>query len=1033
MNRIITLALCFIFGCIVSAQRGVIRYTQEAGLISNSVNDIAYDELGFLWIATDKGIERFDGQRFLHFRHDPDDPTTICSDRVLRVYFDPNGFIWGATLRGGLIRIQIQTFAIRNFVHQQRVVGSVSDNYITEIMSDRIGQMWFSPYQRGLDLFNARKNKFTNFRPSSEHRELDPTKSDEFSAVVTDRNNANFLWCASKAGLFLFNKQLKSWSYYPIRNDRLMEKDQLNGLEADMRCIETDGKGNLYIGSAGGGLLYFDKYQGLYRTFKTQTNKEINVDNNTFTAIKWRDSRYLYVCSPKSEFQLFDTKRKVFISYNENEQIIKGSQRIARFGSQIAVAGSESGIYIHNESIIFGKRVRYPFHFQTMAFSNQDNSWIAIDGTEHCFIKKNRLQPTIIRMTSSNGGQFYPEKITFFNNYGYVLISKTGIATVNMEGKLNLLVDFRDRKTKKIVELTSPIAYFNDGDTVIWLGTKSAGILRYSLTTKRLKFFKRGVGKNQELHHRHTNISCFSKYKNLLFFGCNEGIGCIDLKRRIVIPTLISSAVPRDQVKSMVTDRFGHLWIGTLANGLHVLDVKSGRNRRVFVSRDGLQNQQVDALKKTKIYIWVQTANGISVINSANYAIQSIENQHGIDQINDIVVHSNKLYFLKDAGYVEVTNASGLPRRNQPKPYIQRVHTLNGEVFKENRTVFDYFENNISFEFGVLDFSTSANNFVTYRLKGLETAWRSGNGRDEADYFNLPGGEYVFQVRVMENGVSSIKEYPLRITPPFWVNWWFIGLVFVVSISLVWWYLRSRIQRVKTNERMRSDFNRQINEMESKALRAQMNPHFLFNSLNSIRLFILKNESENASDYIAKFSKLLRMILNHSRQDMIQVFDEIQSLKLYLEFERLRFDQGFDFDIQIDGQQVLDCLLPPMIVQPFVENAIWHGLMPRNDGSGYIQIKFIREPHRLLITVEDNGIGRKSAAEINKKTALKEGSVGLQITKDRLRSLTKRTRRLNDYMVEDLMDEAGNPKGTLIRLYFEISDSKITGQNNTND
>jgi sensor histidine kinase YesM len=221
---------------------------------------------------------------------------------------------------------------------------------------------------------------------------------------------------------------------------------------------------------------------------------------------------------------------------------------------------------------------------------------------------------------------------------------------------------------------------------------------------------------------------------------------------------------------------------------------------------------------------------------------------------------------------------------------------------------------------------------------------------------------------------------------------------------------------------MRTEFDRQINEMESKALRAQMNPHFLFNSLNSIRLFILKNEVESASDYIAKFSKLLRMILNHSRQDMITVYDEIQTLKLYLEFERLRFDKGFEFDLQIDGQEVLDCYLPPMIIQPFVENAIWHGLMPRPDDKGYIKVSFQKEPGRLYVTVLDNGIGRDKARENDRKASLKEGSVGLQITKERLRTLTRRTGRLNDFVVEDLMDEKNRPKGTLIKLYFETED-----------
>jgi sensor histidine kinase YesM len=161
------------------------------------------------------------------------------------------------------------------------------------------------------------------------------------------------------------------------------------------------------------------------------------------------------------------------------------------------------------------------------------------------------------------------------------------------------------------------------------------------------------------------------------------------------------------------------------------------------------------------------------------------------------------------------------------------------------------------------------------------------------------------------------------------------------------------------------------------------------------------------------------MILNHSRQDLIPVYDEIQSLKLYLEFERLRFGEDFDFDLQIDGQQVLDFQIPPMIIQPFIENAIWHGLMPKKGGNGKIRVSFQKQMSGLYIMIEDNGVGRDLAKLNNRKRSLKEGSVGLQITKERLESLSMLSKRQNYFEIEDLFDKNGNPTGTLVTLYFE--------------
>ena len=244
----------------------------------------------------------------------------------------------------------------------------------------------------------------------------------------------------------------------------------------------------------------------------------------------------------------------------------------------------------------------------------------------------------------------------------------------------------------------------------------------------------------------------------------------------------------------------------------------------------------------------------------------------------------------------------------------------------------------------------------------------------------------------------------------------------LIAVTSFWMRVRSLKARFETELKRRVD--REMN-LEAKALRAQMNPHFLFNSLNSIRLFVLRNDHEKAQDYISKFSRLLRMILNNSRRESIRVYDEIQSLKLYLEFERLRFDRDFDFNISISGQDVLDFQIPPMIIQPFVENAIWHGLMPRKDTAGEINVSFRLESAKLLIEVRDNGVGRQRKKPGRSLPVVKKGSVGLKITKDRLRSLSRKSGKLNDFELVDLFDEKGRSSGTLVKLYFQTNDNPL--------
>lgn len=1014
--------ICLFFAVPIFGQRGVISYNREEGLISNEVNDLTFDAEGFLWITTNNGIDRFDGQRFIHFKNDPDDPTSICNDRVLEICFDPKGFVWASTLNGGLIRISTKDFQVKNFVHQEKVKGTISDNYITEIQSDKNGLMWFSPFQRGLDVYNPEKNQFFNYKPSREHKELDPTKSDEFTAIEADHINSNFLWCASKIGLFLFNKQLKSWSYYPLRKDRLIVGEINSPKTLEMTSLNSDAKGNLYIGTAHGELLYFDKYQGLFKLYRLK--HPTTLETSEITDIEWKDSRYLYVCFNKEELHLFDTKTKTFINYNPKEFIIQQPKRITCFGNQIAVSTSNGGFYMHNDAKIFGKKKILNFEFQDFIFGESSEQWLGIDW-EGGYLQQDKNLNQVQGKWTKNILYQAPAQLHSSKKFGPLIHTSHGLFSI-ASGQTTPLIFWAELGLKPD-DFFAPFAGILDKNDCFWFGTKSNGIYMYELAKKKIYHFKRGKGKGQEINHRHTYVSSMTLHKNLLYFGCYDGIGCIDIQKKKVVPTLVSKSVPRDQIRSLEFDPKGYLWVGTLANGLYVISPENGRTLKVFQSKDGILNNQVDQTVLFHDQIWVKTTSTLLSINWKNYSLRSLEVQNGIENISKIVPSDTKLYFIQRNSYIEVSKKNSRPQMNYARPYIQRVHTINSTENSLNQKMFAYYENNISFKFGVQDYSTTGNNHVSYRLKGLEEKWRSGNSKDDAEYYNIPGGDYVFQVKVIKNGTPTYAFYSFSVIPPFWKTWYFIFISIVVTFSIVFIYLRERINQIKNNEYIRTEFNKQINEMEAKALRAQMNPHFLFNSLNSIRLFLLKNEVQNASDYITKFSKLLRMILNHSRLDLIPVKDEIQSLRLYMEFERLRFDSGFKFELLTEGDGVLDCSIPPMIIQPFVENAIWHGLMPRQDDLGKISVLFNKTTNGLRVIVEDNGIGREEAAKMNKKTINKEGSVGLQITKDRLRSLSKRTKRMNDYVMEDLYDEFDNPCGTKIELFFELEDSNFNG------
>ncbi|HVU55618.1 MAG TPA: histidine kinase [Puia sp.] len=210
-------------------------------------------------------------------------------------------------------------------------------------------------------------------------------------------------------------------------------------------------------------------------------------------------------------------------------------------------------------------------------------------------------------------------------------------------------------------------------------------------------------------------------------------------------------------------------------------------------------------------------------------------------------------------------------------------------------------------------------------------------------------------------------------------------------------------------------------ELEIQALRSQMNPHFIFNCLNAINRFILGHETEAASDYLTKFSRLMRMIMNHSRHSTISLTEELEVLQLYLDMEKLRFKDAFDYVILHDDELDMgEIYIPPLLLQPFVENAIWHGLMHKTE-RGLLTIELHAEGDLLTCIIQDNGVGRQRAGTLKSKSAQKHKSMGLQITAERLNLLTGNGAPGHYFDIEDLYDEDGRPSGTRVVLKIRIA------------
>jgi len=258
----------------------------------------------------------------------------------------------------------------------------------------------------------------------------------------------------------------------------------------------------------------------------------------------------------------------------------------------------------------------------------------------------------------------------------------------------------------------------------------------------------------------------------------------------------------------------------------------------------------------------------------------------------------------------------------------------------------------------------------------------------------------------------------------FLKQFWYIPIFLLAIIIGIIVFFRWRIKAIQKRDKERNELQNQLMQMEMQALRSQMNPHFIFNAINSIQHYVLTNEKDLANKYLVKFARLMRNVLELTKQELVHINDEIETIKLYVEIEALRFEDIFSFKLNIaPGLENSKIQVPPLIIQPFVENAIWHGLLLK-EGQKELTINIFGSDGELIIEVEDNGIGREAAKEFD-KNKLKGKSFGMEITKDRLGILEKMIGTPIHFKIIDKTMESDGTLGTKVIITVKLKNQQV--------
>lgn len=677
-----------------------------------------------------------------------------------------------------------------------------------------------------------------------------------------------------------------------------------------------------------------------------------------------------------------------------------------------------------------------------------------------------------------NGDVVFPNKFIsdiYINNEGSLVLSTFGEGAIFISNLNTQQFSFlRDEKVRQIT---------SDYDSTIFVGTNQGNIYSIKQNRKLLLFTNPenvkvevlGFWKEQSiLAHSMGNGARFSKWdgvklkeiafrpgsfknsyfsKNIAYLSFNHGVEKYaiegDDSKFEKIPYLQnrSYCVAHDEAtQTIYTSTTNGVQTIDKNDNLHILKFNqkpiysssivygSGnifiatRNNGILIYVNNKLLKQIpfpNSIQKIEIHnnnIFILSNRSLYTINRKNHQFKRQTKAVGIsmDNVIDFHILQNKLY-ITNSESVESIPLTALFKASKIFPIeISKVLVNNKINWSSNLSAN---QRKIEFTFKVSTLRYRDNIKYRYKLTGYDTAWQEAlYSQNRVTYNALSAGNYRFVVQSLnQKSLSEPATYSFSIAPPIYQTWWFISLailLFGATIALIFLFQIKRIRKKNKEKLENQQIQKDLLESELKALRSQMNPHFIFNSLNSIQDLILREDKESSYDYIVLFAKLVRNTLNYSNTDFIPIDKELEFLDVYLSLEKLRFGDNFEYSIQYEGAK--DINVPSMLVQPFIENALVHGLIHKK-GLKKLDITFIRS-EGLTCTVIDNGIGRTKANEIQQRQRGDHSSFALTAIEQRLKLLNLQLGgEIGKYKITDLYED-GDPVGTKVEINIPFRD-----------
>lgn len=1005
----------------------------EQGLSQNSVRSVFQDSRGLMWLGTWDGLNRFNGLSFHIIRsHFWGEPGHLSNHTINVIYEDSNNYMWIGT-DYGLNRLDPKTLTFKTFFHEPDNPQSLPSDTIKDITSDQQGNLWIGT-QQGLaklvdtsgifmrvtpgdgrsaqvrtllsgpgeklwvgtanGLFVKKLNKQTIQRVTDPKTNICPLISSGVNVIK--QLNSRLIMVGTEKGVSLLDFQGACKGYItPENSNRQLKNPYIMDL-----CLDRTGK--VWIATSGGGISFYYPQNG-----KVQSLDEIpeyEAINEPFVnRIYENEQGIIWIGYAWKGLVKVVPARNYFNKYSKGDQpgtglVGNSVWTVQEVKNNTFFVGTDKGISV----LVSGEGITNHLTTKDGLSTNYIRSLLKCRDNAIWIGTNDR---GLIRLTTLNGDT----SMEFFGH--------------KAQGKYNALYNNTVR------------SLLQDHAGYIWAATNH-GLYRFhpdSMSHTFTTFLHESHNPGSISHN--MIYSVFEDKNNTIWLGTYNGLNKYNRETGMFTVYKHTAGDPAslstNRVFGISQDNRGILWIGTMGGGLNKMDPITGKFSH-YVHTHGLVNNVVyDIIPDEMGHLWLSTNRGLSRFDPKDEQFVSFDISDGIQgyEFNLGAAFKSadeKIFFGGMNGLNSFYSLEVAESQFAPNLLVTNVSIFNyklNKMLEDGDTIeLSYKDNFVSLEFAALDYSNPMKNQYKYRLKNISRQWiHTSPPKNTAEFTKLPPGKYEFVLKgTNSDGIWSENEMTVYIiVQPAWYQTTLLrvgggSLIVLLLIFAVAW----RIRQIRNEQQA----ERQIFELERKALRLQMNPHFIFNTLNSIQSYVLKREKKAAVSYLNKFSKMIRQVLYNSDKSFVILSDEILLLKNYLELEQLRFDAVFEYHFHVDENVDEDFVsVPPMLIQPHVENAVLHGLIPLKERNGRLYISFVQnDPHTIKCVVDDNGIGREAALKIKKQSKNKYRSRGISITKERLSRINEMYKGQLSVTIEDKYHDNGTPAGTRVVLIIPV-------------